>query len=295
LERYDIWHYFAYCYYFPLYIAGPIIPFNAFCAQIHEPTKTNNFTIYITLFRAIFWMIALEMYTHIIYINVFDETNLWHYLTAATTAQLSLLKLFYMFLKFTVIWNTFRVTALFDGIYTLENLTRCIVNQQGIGEFWRGWHASFNSWNIRYLYVPLGGRKYQVYSIWFIFIFVGLWHDLWWRWFAWAIYSCCFFSLELMAYKTFNLTSKQGFLSTRAWFIINCILGPLAILFLIISNTAINHGFRDTYKIFYQVFLNWNDSTNLLAIIGVIVEIVTLSVSSGAHKEMMKVVYNKDI
>ena len=42
-----------------------------------------------------------------------------------------------MYMKFTVIWTTFRVTALFDGIFTLENLTRCIVNQNSIGEFWK--------------------------------------------------------------------------------------------------------------------------------------------------------------
>ena len=28
-------------------------------------------------------------------------------------------------------------------------------------------------------YIPLGGRRTQLWSIWIIFTFVGLWHDLW--------------------------------------------------------------------------------------------------------------------
>lgn len=44
--------------------------------------------------------------------------------------------------------------------------------------FWRGWHASFNRWLVRYLYVPLGGSRRRALVIWPIFFFVALWHDL---------------------------------------------------------------------------------------------------------------------
>ena len=35
---------------------------------------------------------------------------------------------------------------------------------------------------VRYLYIPLGGKRSQWWSIWLVFSFVGLWHDLEWRW-----------------------------------------------------------------------------------------------------------------
>ena len=41
--------------------------------------------------------------------------------------------------------------------------------------FWKGWHASFNQWLVRYIYVPLGGSSMRLLSIWPIFTFVALW------------------------------------------------------------------------------------------------------------------------
>ena len=28
-------------------------------------------------------------------------------------------------------------------------------------------------------YIPLGGRRTQLWSMWIIFTFIGLWHNLW--------------------------------------------------------------------------------------------------------------------
>lgn len=62
----------------------------------------------------------------------------------------------------------------------------------------------------RYLYVPLGGSRTQVISIWFIFTFIGLWHDLKTRWVAWALLNCVFFSLEIVVLYIFY-SIKVGF------------------------------------------------------------------------------------
>ena len=103
-----------------------------------------------------------------------------------------------MFLKFLIFWRFFRTFALFDNIVAPENMTRCMHNSKSFADFWRAWHASFNKWTVRYLYIPLGGRNTQAYSVWFIFIFVGLWHDLWWSWVAWAVANGLFFTIELI-------------------------------------------------------------------------------------------------
>jgi hypothetical protein len=66
-------------------------------------------------------------------------------------------------------------------------------------------------------YLPLGGKSAQIWSMWVIFTFVGLWHDLWcsavfwvlrraacdcvccrWRWLAWAWINCVCFSIEIV-------------------------------------------------------------------------------------------------
>lgn len=41
----------------------------------------------------------------------------------------------------------------------------------------KSWHASYNRWLVRYLYVPLGGSRTRTFNVWVVFSFVALWHD----------------------------------------------------------------------------------------------------------------------
>ncbi len=66
--------------------------------------------------------------------------------------------------------------------------------------FWRNWHASFNLWLVRYMYIPLGGGVWRAANVWPIFTFVALWHDLEWRLLAWAWLSSLLFAPELVQF-----------------------------------------------------------------------------------------------
>ncbi len=59
------------------------------------------------------------------------------------------------------------------------------------------------------MYVPLGGSKSQAWSMWVIFSFIGLWHDLQTRWLAWALLNCLFFTLEMLVIRTFSKVSRH--------------------------------------------------------------------------------------
>ena len=61
-----------------------------------------------------------------------------------------------------MIWRGFRLWAALDGVDAPENLPSCISVHHSLASFWRSWHASFNQWLVRYLYVPLGGRARSV-------------------------------------------------------------------------------------------------------------------------------------
>lgn len=74
-------------------------------------------------------------------------------------------------------------------------MAKCFGVLQG---FWRNWHASFNLWLVRYMYVPLGGGAWRGANVWPIFTFVALWHDLEWRLLAWAWLSSLLFAPELV-------------------------------------------------------------------------------------------------
>jgi len=133
-----------------------------------------------------------------------------------------------------------------DGIETPENMVRCAINHLTYTSFWRSWHGSLNKWTIRYLYVPLGGTKTQHLSIWLIFLFIALWHDLWWRWVAWAFFNCVFMTIERLFLSFFTSSRFSWFYETwSSGIIIHLILVVNGTL-LSFSNFAVIHGFSNT-------------------------------------------------
>ncbi|CAE7740794.1 gup1 [Symbiodinium sp. CCMP2592] len=88
----------------------------------------------------------------------------------------AMLLLIAMWLKFLCIWRFARLWALCDGIDVPENMQRCVCNNYSLSGFWRGWHASFNRWLVRYLYIPLGGRGLLWANVWIVFGFVVVEH-----------------------------------------------------------------------------------------------------------------------
>jgi len=96
------------------------------------------------------------------------------------------------------------------------------------------------------MYVPLGGRKTQAFTIWIIFTFIGLWHDLIMRWLAWALCNCVFFSLEILVISFFS--SKRNEWLRQKWFYRHLVAaaGTFNIFLLMVANLAILHGFTNT-------------------------------------------------
>lgn len=45
-------------------------------------------------------------------------------------------------------------------------------NHYSVLAFWRAWHASFNQWLLRYMYLPLGGRRQRARNLALVFVFV---------------------------------------------------------------------------------------------------------------------------
>jgi len=67
-----------------------------------------------------------------------------------------------------------------------ENLTRCLCTNYDIEGFWKHWHASYNLWLVRYMYIPMGGAQWRLLNVWPIFTFVALWHDVEPKMLSWA-------------------------------------------------------------------------------------------------------------
>ncbi|EAL63159.1 membrane bound O-acyl transferase family protein [Dictyostelium discoideum AX4] len=255
MEHYSFSHFLAYIFYIPLYIAGPITTFNAFTAQVYNPQKTYSFGDLVKAsIKILLVFLGLEICLHYCYYHSFDKSDVWMTFTGAEVALTGYLVLNFMYVKFLIIWRTFRLFALFDGIDTPENMNRCVNNNYTFTGFWRSWHGAFNKWTIRYLYIPLGGKKTQFVSIWIIFFFIGLWHDLWLSWIAWALLNCVFFSIEIGIMFYFYHPKRLPLRRKWYWRFMVAIAGTFNIFLLMVANLAILHGFENSIIFIHNAF-----------------------------------------
>jgi protein-cysteine N-palmitoyltransferase HHAT len=188
--------------YTPLYIAGPIITFNNFVSQLNNPINGARKEAIKNIIWTTFLVLLLDVMVHYSCLYAISVSYAWERFAEAWQVGLvGFWSMQFMYMKYLCIWRYFRTVSLVDGIVPPENMPRCMHNNNTFTGFWRSWHASFNQWSLRYLYIPLGGRHTQQYSIWLIFFFIGLWHDLWWSWIAWALLNCVCFSIEIAIMK----------------------------------------------------------------------------------------------
>ena len=169
MEDYDLVNMLAYLVYY-LYIAGPTM--FKLCKIYEETTagrKCNgvhntvvwcfhSYEIMCSYFPSLRYLIQVCS-------GCFSASEI-----AVVSAALKV-----MWLKFLLIWRLFRMWALFDGVAPPENMLKYNYSLEG---FWRGWHASFAKWILSYMYLPMGGKAHKIWSVWVIFLFVAIWHDL---------------------------------------------------------------------------------------------------------------------
>ena len=219
-----------YIFYPPFYFSGPTIMFHSFIFQVnnydnngHNDNFDRNKIIY--LIRCIGVFITLEIFNHFIFVNAImtNKYNSWIFEEYRINNSyfnyffLAFNNLVFIFLKFSLIWKVARLWGWADGIYSEENMNRCIYNNYSFEGFWRQWHRSYNVWLIRYMYIPLGGKKKKLLNTFIIFSFVALWHDLKFNlllW-AWTIYLSLIPEIIIKSY--FNREENQ-YLNNYMWF-----------------------------------------------------------------------------
>ena len=258
-------NFMAYILYLPLYIGGPISSFNAFISHIRvAPQQTMNTTKELAryAFRTACLYYCLMLLLHTIFVNSLREqqSSIKDKLSSLNQNGLMYYMLAFLWLKFSVIWKGFRFFGLLDGVESPEDMQRCFSNTVRVAEFWRDWHASFNLWIVRYMYIPLGGNKYKAFVVFPIFFFIAIWHDSKLELLGWAMVICVNFALELALTSYCSKLSywkQSGPSKYRYWVTFG---GVYTILALIVSNSI---GFG-TGSLSTQYFLDsFNNKENL--------------------------------
>ncbi|KAI7866329.1 MBOAT, membrane-bound O-acyltransferase family-domain-containing protein [Spinellus fusiger] len=210
VSEYNYMYFLAYVLYTPLYLCGPIITFNDFISQIREPSHylSRRSTFLYTL-RLVGVILIMEWILHHLYVVAISKSQAWVGNSPLELSMIGYFNLTIIWMKLLIPWRFFRLWAMADGIWTGENMVRCMSNNFSAQRFWKSWHRTFNRWTVRYIYIPLGGSKYMAFNMWIVFTFVALWHDIKLNLLAWGWLICIFLAPELLAtyffsYKTFG-------------------------------------------------------------------------------------------
>ncbi|GBG73646.1 hypothetical protein CBR_g16989 [Chara braunii] len=191
LKHFNLMKYLCYLFFTPLYIAGPISSYGAFVSHLESRQTAHSQWKLLQLFLRYAACFALmELITHFTHFNALAISMAWQSLSPFEVFAIGYGVLNFMWLKFLLIWRFFRLWALVAGFDVPDNMLRCVNNNYDLEGFWKNWHASFNRWIVRYIYIPLGGAASRGTNVWLIFTFVALWHDLDWRLLTWAWMTC---------------------------------------------------------------------------------------------------------
>ncbi|KAI8639354.1 MBOAT, membrane-bound O-acyltransferase family-domain-containing protein [Parasitella parasitica] len=231
---YSYVNFLAYALYTPLLLCGPIITFNDFVSQHRFPSSNLSKRYVVTYaIRLVIVLLVMEFTLHYLYVVAISKAKAWDGASPLELSMVGYFNLVVIWMKLLIQWRFFRLWSLADGIWVEENMVRCMSNNFSAQRFWKSWHRSFNRWTIRYIYIPLGGSKYFAFSMWVVFTFVALWHDIELKLLAWGWLICIFLLPEIIATRLF---SEKRF-GDKPYYRFVCGLGAVAnILMMMIAN-----------------------------------------------------------
>ncbi|KAG7022342.1 SPAC24H6.01c, partial [Cucurbita argyrosperma subsp. argyrosperma] len=236
-DKFTFTLYLCYLVYAPLYLAGPIVSFNAFASQLDVPQ--NNYKLRDLAWYGLRWtfcFLLMEVMTHLFRYNALAISGLWKQLSPLDVFIIGYGVLNFMWLKFLLIWRYFRYWSLIYGIDSPENMPKCINNCYDLEGFWKSWHASYNKWIVRYMYIPLGGSKRKVFNVWIVFTFVAIWHDLEWKLLCWAWLTCLFFVPEMVVKSAVSTFKAESAVTEFVFRELSAIAGAITITCLMVAN-----------------------------------------------------------
>ncbi|KAJ2780464.1 glycerol transporter [Coemansia javaensis] len=249
-EEYCFFNYWAYILYPPLYLTGPIITFNDFVAQMRRPTLPALRPTLAYGARLVASYLLMELVLHTVYSVAISKWGHWDSFSAYEISLFGYMRLTFIWLKLLIIWRFARFWAMADGLETVDNMRRCMSNNYSLQQFWRDWHCSYNRWLVRYVYVPLGGRRTSSWNVFVVFTFVALWHDLTLRLLQWAWIIALLFLPEGLA--TWYFARPQW--AARPYFRFLCSAGGALNIMGMMAANLVGFGDAGVDKMLAKIF-----------------------------------------
>jgi len=180
----------AFVVFFPQLVAGPIVRASEFLPQLHRRPRLTVGDVDEAIWRiakGLFKKVVLGDWIAATFADqIFDTPGGYSSLEVLLALYAFTLQIYADFAGYSDIaigiarLFGFRIPENFDRPYQARNL----------GEFWRRWHMTLNTWLRDYVFFPLGGSRVGVvrtyFNVWLTMFLVGMWHGASWNF---VIYS----------------------------------------------------------------------------------------------------------
>ena len=182
----------AFISFFPQLVAGPIERSTQLLPQFLKPRRFD-YAEAVDGMRQILWGFFKKL---VIADNcAFLANTIFDSYTEVSGSMLALGAIFFTFQiygDFSGYSDIAVGTAKLFGIRLMRNFNLPYFSRD-IGEFWRRWHISLNTWFTDYIYIPLGGsrvsRRRTMLNVMIVFTLSGLWHGANWTFVTWGVYN----------------------------------------------------------------------------------------------------------
>ncbi|MEO9967575.1 MAG: MBOAT family O-acyltransferase [Reichenbachiella sp.] len=192
----DLFSFLAYVSFFPQLVAGPIERAKNLLPQFQREQKFS-YALAISGCKLILWGFFKKM---VIADNLSPavEAVFSNYQTLGSAELI----LGVVFFAFQIYCDFSGYSDIAIGIARLFNITlsknfNFPYFSRSIGEFWRRWHISLNTWFRDYLYIPLGGseggKPKVIRNVFIVFVVSGLWHGANLTFVFWGLLNALFF------------------------------------------------------------------------------------------------------
>lgn len=215
LSNVSLKNFLVFFLFFPHLIAGPLVRPNSFIPQIEKGIFFSSKNLR-TALLLILWGYFLKLCISnnlIIYVN-----NVLNHLTEVNSPTIMIGSFFYSFL----IYSDFAGYSLIAigiakiiGLNIPANFNNPFFSIS-LTEFWRKWHISLSLFLRDYLYIPLGGNKFGLFTtcknILIVMLIGGLWHGASFNFVIWGALHGIFLCAEKINSCYFKIDVKIKFI-----------------------------------------------------------------------------------